>query len=127
MEFCTLVNCIDGRTQIPAITWLRRRVGAAHVDVVTEAGLVGVLSGDPESVEARSIFHRIEVSLRAHDSKAIAVAAHHDCAGNPVPDAEQKRQIQLCRELLSNRYPDLAILGVWLDESWSAHECQADP
>lgn len=122
MSFCTVISCIDGRVQLPVITYLQKRFGVDYVDNVTEAGPVGVLSISPESEIALSIFRRIEKSIQAHASKGIALVAHHDCAGNPISDSEQIQQIQKCLITLSYRYPQLEVIGLWLDQNWSVHE-----
>lgn len=122
MLFCTVINCIDGRVQLPVITYLQNRFGVKYVDVVTEAGPVGVISQQPESEEIISIFRRVELSIESHTSKGIAIVAHHECAGNPIPDTDQISQLQLCLERLSKRYPQLDIVGLWLDQNWEVHE-----
>jgi hypothetical protein len=91
---------MDGRIQLPVIAYLQARFGAEYVDNVTEAGPAGVLIKHLESGNAESIFRRVDISIRAHASKGIAIVAHHDCAGNPVPDSEQVLQIQLCIGIL---------------------------
>ena len=113
---------MDGRVQLPVITYLQSEFGVAYVDVVTEAAPVGVLSEQPESESARSIFRRVQVSIQAHASKGIAIVAHHDCAGNPIPAGEQQRQLQRCLQFLSTRYPKLEILGLWVDETRTVSE-----
>ena len=122
MSFCTVINCMDGRVQLPVITHLQSRFGVAYVDVVTEAGPVGVLSEQPASEGAKSIFRRVQVSIQAHASKCIAIVAHHDCAGNPIPDGEQQQQLQRCLQFLSTRYPEHEILGLWVNETWTISE-----
>lgn len=122
MSFCTVINCIDGRVQIPVIAYLQNRFGVEYVDVVTEAGPVGVLSQRSESLDAKSIYRRVEVSILAHFSQGIAVVAHHDCAGNPVSDSEQKQQLRICLEILLQRFPQLKVVGLWLDQNWTVHE-----
>jgi hypothetical protein len=107
---------MDGRIQLPVIAYLQARFGAEYVDNVTEAGPAGVLIKHLESGNAESIFRRVDISIRAHASKGIAIVAHHDCAGNPVPDSEQVLQIQLCIEILSERYPKVEVVGLWLDK-----------
>ena len=126
MSFCTVVNCIDGRVQLPVIAYLKNRFDVSYVDVVTVAGPVGVLSQSPESGDAMSIFQRVDVSIGAHLSKGIAIVAHHDCAGNPLPDSEQRRQLQLSLEILSMRYPELEVIGLWLDSNWAVREYPMD-
>jgi hypothetical protein len=113
---------MDGRVQMPVINHLQNRYGVDYVDVVTEAGPVGLLSQRPESRDARSVFRRVDVSIEAHSSKQIAIVAHYDCAGNPVPDSEQKQQIYSCLEILAKRYPQMELLGLWLDQDWRIHE-----
>ena len=122
MSFSTVINCMDGRVQMPVINHLQKRYGVDYVDVVTEAGPVGLLSQHPGSREALSVFRRVEVSIEAHSSKQIAIVAHSDCAGNPVPDSEQKQQIYSCLEILARRYPHMELLGLWLDQDWRIHE-----
>jgi len=122
MLFCTVINCIDGRVQLPVISYLQNRFGVQYVDVVTEAGPVGVISQHPDSGDANSIFRRVEVSIEAHSSQDIAIIAHHDCAGNPVTDSEQRQQLKECLETLAKRYPNMALLGLWLDGNWTIHE-----
>lgn len=121
MSFCTVINCIDGRVQIPVIAYLQNRFGVEYVDVVTEAGPVGILSQRADSSDAKSIYRRVELSILAHFSQVTAVVAHHDCAGNPVSDSEQKQQLRICLEILSQRYPRMEVVGLWLDQNWAVH------
>lgn len=44
MSFCTAVNCIDGRVQLPVIRYLQERYGVLYVDVVSESGPVHSLA-----------------------------------------------------------------------------------
>ena len=121
MSFCTAVNCMDGRIQLPVNRCLREHFAAEYVDTVTEAGPVGILSADPESPMSRSIYSRIDISVTAHLSTALAIVAHANCAGNPISDSDQQRQVENCVVHLRRRYPDLEIAGLWLDEQWTVH------
>jgi len=38
MSFYTAINCMDGRVQLPVITYLQKRFGVEHVDSITAAG-----------------------------------------------------------------------------------------
>lgn len=122
MSFCTAINCMDGRVQAPVIEYLRERFKVEYVDKITEPGPVAILSADPESDASRSIFARVDISLEAHDSCGIAVVAHHDCAGNPVPEAEQRRQLQQSVAAVASRYPGAEVIGLWVDNTWSVRE-----
>ena len=44
MSFCTVVNCMDGRTQSPVNDHLRNRNQVEYVDTITEAGPVKALA-----------------------------------------------------------------------------------
>jgi hypothetical protein len=127
MSFCTVISCIDGRIQLPVIDYLQNRFGVDYVDNVTDAGPVGFLSQHPESDDANSIYRRVAVSISAHSSLGIAIVAHHDCAGNPISDSEQIQQIQKCLDILSNRFPQMEVIGLWLDKNWEVHEYKLRP
>ncbi len=128
MTFCTAVSCMDGRIQFPVGDFLRARFRTGYVDVVTEAGVVRILAEGEDSEAARSIFRRVDLSVEAHRSEGIAVVAHHDCAGNPVPEAEQRSQLEVAIERLARRYPTLEIVGLWVDRScWVNEVCARQP
>ena len=38
IRFCTVINYIDGRVQLPVIRYLQKRFDAEYVDSITEAG-----------------------------------------------------------------------------------------
>ena len=38
MCFCTAVNCMDGRVQLPVTSYLQERFNVEHVDSITEPG-----------------------------------------------------------------------------------------
>ena len=122
MSFCTAVNCIDGRAQLPVIRYLQERFGVLYVDVVTEAGPVRLLAGHVGSEIERSILRRVAVSIDAHDSSLIAVAAHADCAGNPADDDEQWRQIRAAAGYLAENFPGFSVIGLWVDDNWSVRQ-----
>jgi hypothetical protein len=122
MSFCTVINCIDGRVQIPVSEYLRQRLGVLYVDVVTEPGPVRVFT-DPEYADAlRSMLWRVGLSREAHGSEVVAVVAHADCAGNPVGKEEQQRALLQSVERVSKEFPGMSVLGLWVDERWSVVE-----
>ena len=91
MGFCTAVNCMDGRVQIPVIEFLRKRFGVEHVDTITEPGPNRILALHSDGGPAASILSRVALSVEKHGSVGIAVAGHFDCAGSCrslVPSAE---------------------------------------
>ena len=114
MKFCTAVNCMDGRTQLPVIEYLRRRFQAEFVDMVTDPGVNRILAEGDEAARER-IFARCDISVEKHGSVGIAVAGHHDCAGNPVGEEAQLEHIRRAVEALRGRYPELEVIGLWVD------------
>jgi len=122
MSFCTAVNCIDGRVQLPVIRYLQKRLRVPYVDVVSEAGPVRSLADAANSEAKRSILRRVGVSVEAHGSAVVAVAAHADCAGNAVSEARQLRQLAQSVEFIAEQFPEATVLGLWVDEQWSVQE-----
>ena len=122
MRFCTAVNCMDGRVQLPVIRYLQGRCQAAFVDCVTEPGPNRILAEQQDEEWVRSILRRIHISVEQHASVAIALAGHHDCAGNPATPQEQKQHVIAGVDFLACQYPHLPIIGLWVDETWKVHE-----
>lgn len=122
MGFCTAINCIDGRAQIPVIEYLRRRAEVDYVDLITEPGVVATVARGGDTPVFNSIRRRVDTSRTAHGSKTLAVVAHHDCAGNPVSDEIQQRELREAANHLGDLYPDMEILALWVDEDWTVRE-----
>ena len=83
-KFCTAINCMDGRVQLPVIKYLQKRVNAEHVDMITEPGPALILAARDKPKLVESILDRLRISVEKHGSKAVAIVAHHDCAGNSL-------------------------------------------
>ena len=73
--FCSAVNCIDGRVQLPVIQYLTRWFHVDFVDIVSDTGPVGVLAHNPDTDRAASIYRQIDVSRNAHKSHGLAIVA----------------------------------------------------
>jgi hypothetical protein len=118
-KFGTAINCMDGRTQFPVAGWMKAKYGLDYVDMVTEPGPDKMLSqGRPEQVE--SIKSRVMISVNAHGSQTILVAAHHDCAGNPVTKEEHIGMVRDCLEVVKSwNLPVKDVIGVWINDKWA--------
>ena len=121
MSFCTVVNCMDGRVQLPVIRYLQDRFEVSYVDSVTEAGPVKSLAQPVDEAVSQSILRRVAVS-RTHGSKVVAIIAHDDCAGNPEDETTQRRQLEEAADFMAGHFPDMLILGFWLNRDWSVFE-----
>ena len=122
MTFCTVINCMDGRVQLPVINYLIERFGVDYVDSITEPGPVKTLAEQTDQDQIESIFRRVAVSTEKHGSQSIAVCAHADCAGNPVDDDTQKQQLVTASQLLKATFPACEIYSLWIDAAGSVHE-----
>jgi len=121
VSFCTVVNCMDGRVQLPVIRYLQDRFEVRYVDSVTEAGPVKSLAQPVDEAVSQSILRRVAVS-RTHGSKVVTIIAHDDCAGNPEDETTQRRQLEEAADFMAGHFPDMLILGLWLSRDWSVFE-----
>ncbi|MFH1865256.1 MAG: carbonic anhydrase [Candidatus Eisenbacteria bacterium] len=126
MSFCTVINCMDGRVQLPVITYLQENLGVKYVDSVTEPGPVGILAERTDAPAVDSILRRVAISTGAHNSSAVAVVvvAHHDCGGNPADEATQRVQLTKALDFVSQNVPGVLVLGLWVDGNWSVSEAE---
>lgn len=122
MTFCTAINCIDGRVQLHVFQFLQSLTGQIYVDMITEPGPELLLSGDLESETAKSVLGKVDISIREHFSQTLAIVAHHDCAANRVSDAEHKQLVKICIRNLEKIYPQMEIIGLFVDENSEIHE-----
>lgn len=122
MSFCTVINCIDGRVQLPVIKYLQKRFNVDYVDAITEAGPNLILSEDKNMDSIQGILDRLEISVKRHNSVGIGIVGHHDCAGNPTTRDIQIAQIQKAIKLLRQQYENIDIIGLWVNKNWEVHE-----
>jgi carbonic anhydrase len=126
MKFCTAVCCIDGRIQLPVIRFMQQRFNAEYVDMVNEAGADRVLGDHDNDDLVKSILTKVDISINAHGSLAVAIIGHYDCAANPVTEPEHLEQIQNAVIFLRNLFHDTIIIGLWVDESWHVNEIEIE-
>lgn len=112
--FATALNCMDGRVQLPVNEAVRSLFGVTHVDTITGAGIVRFLADEVDAPETKSALSNIRISLDKHGSRGIAVAAHHDCAGNPRSEQSQKEQLARAVRFLEEQFPGCRIAGMWV-------------
>ncbi|MGQ9505632.1 MAG: carbonic anhydrase [Thermogutta sp.] len=122
MVFCTAINCMDGRVQMPVIEYLKDRFQADYVDNVTEPGPDGILGRGIDELLLLSILRRVELSLTKHGSVGLAVVGHADCGGNPSSKEEHHQQIKEAVKLLRRRFSGVTVVGLWVNENWSVEE-----
>lgn len=118
--FATALNCMDGRVQLCVNEAVRATFGVSFVDTITEAGIVRFLSDETDGPETAAALSSIRISVAKHGSCALAVVAHHDCAGNRRSDETQREQLIRAVDFLKEHFPACKIVGLWVDGDWVA-------
>ncbi|MBD3245239.1 MAG: hypothetical protein GF335_04575 [Candidatus Moranbacteria bacterium] len=121
-KFATAINCMDGRVQEPVIKWLKQKFAIDYVDTITEAGPNKLLAQALDSSKVNSIKKRVEISVKKHGSKIIAIIGHFDCAGNPVDKKTQIKQIKEGIKLIKTWGFKVDVIGAWVDSDWKLQE-----
>ena len=122
MAFCSVVNCMDGRVQIPVIRYLQKRFNVDYVDSITEAGPNLILSEEKNTILIQAILDKLKISVKNHNSVGIAIVGHHDCTVNPAPQENQVEDTKKAIKLLRQQYKNIEIIGLWVDKNWKVHE-----
>jgi hypothetical protein len=120
--FATAINCMDGRVQIPVIDWLRRQYGVDYVDMITEPGPERLLAEAKDLTACASIRRRLEISVNRHNTNLVAIAGHHDCAGNPADKETQLEQILIAIRIVESWKYKIEVIGLRVDENWEVRE-----
>lgn len=124
MKYCTVVNCMDGRVARPVLDYMTRRFPVPYVDTITAPGPNGILSRRTDPTALAALIRCLEVSVHKHHTVGIAVVGHYDCAGNPGDESHQNQDTSAAVRFLRGRYPDTAIIGLWVDATWSVNEIE---
>ncbi len=115
--FATAINCIDGRAQRPVSDWMRIQYSVDFIDTITNPGPEkGLIQGSQATIDMMRA--NVEVSVSAHESQLIAIAAHHGCAGNPVSDEEHLAQVRAACQVVAGWGLPVRIIGLWVNEWW---------
>ncbi len=114
-RFGTAIGCIDGRAHAPLTAWLRATYDLDFIDLITEPGVDKLLAeGWPSDIYPLKA--KAALSCRAHDSRLIAIAAHHDCAANPVSREEHWDQVRRGLAVVRSWLLPVEIIGLWVNE-----------
>ncbi len=121
-SFATVINCMDGRTQLPVNEYLREKYGVDYVDTITEPGPIKYLADGTDKAVIDSIRNRVAISIEKHGSGAIGIVGHFGCAGNPVSKEMQLEQLELAVKVVRSWGFDVDVIKLWVDENWTVHE-----
>jgi hypothetical protein len=115
-EFATCLNCIDGRVQIPVINWITKNYNVNYVDMITEAGMDGLLAD--KNFDPLKILNNLAISLDKHNSRFIFITGHFDCGANNVDEITHKEQIIKSVQRISNYTLYCSVIGLWISENF---------
>jgi len=113
---------MDGRTQLPVISYMQKRFDAINVDMITEPGPNKILAEGSATAAVRSIKRRIAISIKLHCTVGMAIVGHDNCGGNPVDKTQQLKQLRAARKFLRNTYPDIESIALWVDLKGNVEE-----
>jgi carbonic anhydrase len=119
--FATAINCMDGRTQEPIISWAKKIFEVNYVDAITEPGPDKILAEGPDTL-IESIRNRVMISVNKHGSQNVIIVSHYDCAGNPVSKEEHLDQLKKSVDVVSSWELGVKIIGVWIGEDWKVNK-----
>ncbi|MBI3984471.1 MAG: hypothetical protein HY344_00820 [Candidatus Levybacteria bacterium] len=126
--FFTSIGCMDGRIQSAVASFGKTRFGAKYPDTITEAGMVGILSHKPSKAILNGVKNKILISVKHHHSKGIVVHGHEQCAGNPVSDDQQIKDIIEAARVLKELEPGVDIVPVFIarkNNTWKIQELES--
>ncbi len=121
MSFCTLINCMDGRVQRSCGVWMRERFGTELVDTITAPGPVKRLAAG----DAAELMDYARISVEKHGSQSIAIAAHPECAGNPVDKDVQLEELKKAVAALKAEFQAVTVVAIWAELDGTVNEIQA--
>jgi len=117
-KFVTVINCMDGRVQVPVNKYMLETFNADYLDTITEAGPNKILSEGLDEGLVSSIKSRYEISTNKHHSRVVAIVGHHDCGGNPAEKMKQLEEIEAAVKLVKSWNNEIHVFGIWVDENW---------
>lgn len=120
--FAIALNCMDGRTQLPVINWMKKKYKVGFVDMVTEAGMDKIVAMNAPPAIINSIKKRAMLSTERHHSHIIAIVGHAECAGNPVTEKQHRAHIRSAMRKIRSWGYARRVVGLWVDETWRVHE-----
>jgi len=104
--------------QMPVIEWIKREYGVLYIDMITEPGPNKILAKSTDEAKLESIRKRLEISVEKHNSRVVAVIGHYDCAGNPVEEKVQLKQIIAAVQVVKEWNMRIEVIGLWIDKNW---------
>jgi len=123
MKFGTVVNCTDGRVQMPVLNYLKSSTDIEYFDSANEAGPLRTLTKNSDKCRLITLKEQIRTSLEEHGSRFIALVGHHDCTDNPGDRSFQEGQLDECLDYLQRAFgTGITYVGLYVNEHWEVEE-----
>ena len=123
-DYGTIVNCMDGTIQLPAIDFVKKLWKVNRIDVITEAAPEKILSETKDQKTIERICQNIEASLCDQHTKRLAIVSHSGCEINIVSDKSKKEMLLKAVNYLKARYMDAEVTGIWFDGNIKASKIE---
>ena len=120
IDYGTIINCMDGTIQLPAIDFVKKLWKVNRIDVITEAAPEKILSEPRDQEIINHICQNIEASLIDQHTKRLAIISHSNCDINKVSDSRKKEMLCQAVSYLKARYPGTEVVGIWFDDNIKA-------
>ena len=111
---CTL-DCMDARVQHAVEEGTQKECHVDLVDVITQAGMVKVLAENQNKSIVDNIKMELGISVKKHGTKKVTIAAHADCAGNPVSKEEQINHLRKAKQTVESWNLGVEVALLWVD------------
>jgi len=121
-QFACVINCMDGRVQDAVKNYMQKSYSVDYVDMVTEPGPNKILADNSDSAVIENIKKRVEVSVRHHGSRVIAIVGHFGCAGNPTEKEEQVEHLKQAETIVKGFGFEAEVVKLWVDGDWETVE-----
>ncbi|OAA86459.1 carbonic anhydrase [Clostridium coskatii] len=120
-DFAVLLNCMDGRTQLPAINWIRDNFRVKYVDIISEPGIDKVICGEDENF-INSLKYKMDISINSHGASMAFIVGHYDCAANKVDKITHIEQIKKSVCIIKKLYNNIEVIGLWINENFEVEK-----
>ena len=121
-SFACAINCMDGRVQDAIKNYIKENYAVDFVDMVTEPGPNKTLADNLDASIIENIKKRVEISVKHHGSKVIAIVGHFGCAGNPTEKEEQLKHLKEAKKTVESFGFNAEIILSWVESDFTTVE-----
>lgn len=116
LTFACTFNCMDGRVQDLVNNKTKQECGSKFVDVITHAGIVKDLAENKNKTLIDSFREGFVISVKKHGTKKVTIAAHEDCAVNPVSKEQQIKWLHQAKKTVESWELGVEVILLWVED-----------